>query len=242
MATKRKTVTKAEKAKRKMKFQQSSKQTKNVMNKMQSAYNAQMQERQDMIRRATIVDAIYEARPELSTVIDGKLQLNMDNVYLNPDDNILYSESLTSFTTTIDISSIAIDYQIIITSDFLLEEINYTDITLDSYTINTNELSNFFNVPTLNLVDTSIPLTDYNDYDDYIYSHLNNGDLIFTINCDSSISCEVLMNTPVYFDLPFNIIGFTHPYFDSKNISYSYTSEKIDIEIHAFAKKLNQLF
>jgi hypothetical protein len=152
---------------------------------------------------------------------------------IDADDNILYSESLTSFTTTIDISSIAIDYQIIITSDFLLEEINYTDITLDSYTINTNELSNFFNVPTLNLVDTSIPLTDYNDYDDYIYSHLNNGDLIFTINCDSSISCEVLMNTPVYFDLPFNIIGFTHPYFDSKSISYSYTSEKIDIEIHA---------
>ena len=90
MATKRKTRTNAEKEKRKAKFQQSSKQTKNVINKMQSAYNAQMQERQDMIRRATIVDAIYEARPELSTVIDGKLQLNMENVYLNPDDNILY--------------------------------------------------------------------------------------------------------------------------------------------------------
>lgn len=151
---------------------------------------------------------------------------------VDKDNNVLYTESLTSFTTTIDITQIAIDYEIIISSDYSLDDVNYTDVILDTYTINTNELSNFFSLPTLNLVDTSVPLTDYNDYDDYIYTHLNNGDLIFTINCDTSIDCEVLMTTQVYFDLPFNIIGFTHPYFDSKSINYSYTSSKIDIEIN----------
>ena len=90
MATKRKTPTKAQKAQRKAKFQQSTVQNKNMISKMQNAYHTQMQQRQEIIRRATIVDAIYEARPELSIEIDGKLVLNMDNVYLNTNDNLLY--------------------------------------------------------------------------------------------------------------------------------------------------------
>jgi hypothetical protein len=92
MATKakRRNPTKAEKAKRKAKFTQKRNFQANVYNNMQQAYYQQIMMKQDIIRRATIVEGILNARPELAVVKEGKLVLNDENVYLNETDNILY--------------------------------------------------------------------------------------------------------------------------------------------------------
>jgi hypothetical protein len=87
---KRKTTTKAEKAVKKLKFQQKRNQMANYRNNMNEAYNKQMMERQDLLRRATIVEGILNARPEVAVEIEGRLTLNSETVYLNEDDQILY--------------------------------------------------------------------------------------------------------------------------------------------------------
>jgi len=86
MATKRKSKTKAEKAKSKVKFQQKRNQQVNL----QQAYYKQIMDKQDMMRRAMIVEGIHNARPELATEVDGKLVLNEDAVYFNEEDKTLY--------------------------------------------------------------------------------------------------------------------------------------------------------
>lgn len=90
----RKKKTKAQQKARKAKFQQSRKSQTNQIKKMQQAYVSQMIERQEIIKRANIVEQIYKARPEIATVIDGKLQLDTnvvtdkdDILYWNKDDN-----------------------------------------------------------------------------------------------------------------------------------------------------------
>ncbi len=92
MATKakRRNPTKAEKAKRKVKFTQKRNHQTNMYTNMQEAYYNQIMMKQDIIRRATIVEGIFNARPELAIEKEGKLVLNDDNVYLNEVDNILY--------------------------------------------------------------------------------------------------------------------------------------------------------
>ena len=92
MATKqkRRTSTKAEKAKKKIKFQQKRNAQANATNNMQQAYYQQMMLRQDIVRRATIVEGILNARPEVATIVEGKLMLNDETVYLNETDQILY--------------------------------------------------------------------------------------------------------------------------------------------------------
>jgi hypothetical protein len=94
MATKRKTKTKAQQRKRKAKFQQSQRTKKNQIEAMQQAYLNQMIERQEIMKRANIVEQINKAKPEFSTVIDGTLQLNEEAVvekdgvlYWSKDDN-----------------------------------------------------------------------------------------------------------------------------------------------------------
>lgn len=92
MATKakRRNPTKKEKAKRKAKFTQKRVSQSNAIQNMQQAYYQQMMMKQDIIRRATIVEGILNARPEVATEVDGKLVLNDETVYLNEQDNILY--------------------------------------------------------------------------------------------------------------------------------------------------------
>jgi hypothetical protein len=92
MATKqkRRNPTKAERAKRKAKFQQKNKDDANKMNKIRNMYQQQMILKQDIVRRATIVEGILNARPEFATEVDGKLIMNEDAIYLNEDDKVLY--------------------------------------------------------------------------------------------------------------------------------------------------------
>lgn len=90
MSNKRKKPTKAEQKKRKMKFQQSQAHRKNVMSSMQQEYNEQMKQRMENIRRASIVNGILEARPEVAKVVDNCLILNDETTYLNEQDNIVY--------------------------------------------------------------------------------------------------------------------------------------------------------
>ena len=85
MATKRKTLTNAEKAKRKAKFQSKTIQTNNMINKYRTAYANQMKEREDIYRKARIVDTIYNLNNDLAIEIDGKLQLNMENIIIVDD-------------------------------------------------------------------------------------------------------------------------------------------------------------
>lgn len=81
--------TKAEQARRKRKFQQESLEAKNASIKLNKEYQRQLQERETLIRRATIIDAIYNNRPELASFKNGILQLDMDNLHVK-EDGILY--------------------------------------------------------------------------------------------------------------------------------------------------------
>lgn len=89
MVTKRKTKTKAQKKVARAKFQQKTITINKNNEKMREAYYAQMNLQQDIIKRATIIESINNARPELSTRIDNKLQLDMNNIELK-EDGILY--------------------------------------------------------------------------------------------------------------------------------------------------------
>ncbi len=85
-----KTKKKAEQAKRRAKYAQKRNFQANTVTNMRQAYMQQMQTKQDIIRRATIVEGILNARPEIAVEIEGKLTLNDETVYLKEEDNILY--------------------------------------------------------------------------------------------------------------------------------------------------------
>ncbi len=89
-AAKRKTPTKAEKKKRLEKFQQKRRTDVNVYRNMQTQYVEQMREREDVMRRANLVEGIYRTRPELATIVDDILVLNEETTYLNESDNVVY--------------------------------------------------------------------------------------------------------------------------------------------------------
>lgn len=91
MATKRKTKTKAQKKARLAKFRQSQTENKNRVKKMQQQYYEHMMERQNVMKRANIVESIYNNKPNLATKTeDGKLVINEEVLKLNEEDNILY--------------------------------------------------------------------------------------------------------------------------------------------------------
>lgn len=146
-------------------------------------------------------------------------------------DNLLESEVLLSNTVEFDISGITTDYRIIIESNYSIKGINYTDIALAEYVISTNVYSNFFTIPSLHIVDTSVPITNYADYDDYLYTYFNNGESEFRINCAGSVDCEDLVNLEPYSNMPFDVIGMVHSFYDTKNIGYSFTDSYIDITV-----------
>lgn len=87
---KRKTKTNAEKKKAKQKFTNKVNVEKKLQAKRYENYLNIQRQHEDMLRRATIVEALYSSRPKLSKIVDDKLILDMDNVYLNSTDNILY--------------------------------------------------------------------------------------------------------------------------------------------------------
>jgi hypothetical protein len=88
MATKRKTKTKAQQKARKAKFQQKTKQKNNQIKTMQNAYMEQMIERQEVMKRANIIEQIYKAKPEFATIVDDVLQINEEAVV--EKDDVLY--------------------------------------------------------------------------------------------------------------------------------------------------------
>jgi hypothetical protein len=88
MATKRKTKTKAQKKARKAKFQQKTKQKNNQIQKMQNAYMEQIIERQEIMKRANIIEQIYKAKPEFASIVDNVLQINEEAV--TDKDGVLY--------------------------------------------------------------------------------------------------------------------------------------------------------
>jgi hypothetical protein len=78
--SKRKTKTKAQQKNRKNKFQQKTKTTNNQIKAMQQAYLNQAIERQEIMKRANIIEQIYKAKPEFSKLVDNKLVLNDETV------------------------------------------------------------------------------------------------------------------------------------------------------------------
>lgn len=153
-------------------------------------------------------------------------------VLIDDFDNVLHSENLTSTSVTIDISLITVDYQISILSSYTLSDTDFTDVEITTYNITTNEYSNFFSIPDLNIIDITVPLDNYNDYDDYLYTNYNEGNSEFRIECVATLDCTTLVNTEPYSSFPFQIIGLVHSFYDTKNISYSVTTSYVDITIH----------
>lgn len=86
--SKRKTKTKAQQKQRKAKFQQTMTVKKNQVKSMQNAYMNHMIERQEIVKRANLIEQIYKAKSVFSTIVDGVLQLNENMVY--EKENILY--------------------------------------------------------------------------------------------------------------------------------------------------------
>lgn len=153
-------------------------------------------------------------------------------VLLDEFDNTIHSESLTSTLVNIDISLITVDFKVVVLSNYSLVGTNFIDIEISTYNITTNKNSNFFLISTLNIVDITVPLDDYNDYDDYLYTNYNEGNSEFRIECVPSLDCTTLVNSEPYSEFPFQIIGMVHSFYDSKNISYIVTSKYLDITVH----------
>ena len=144
-------------------------------------------------------------------------------------DVLLSSIPYTTSDISIDITSITSDYYISIKTSYLFNEIQYSDIEIATYMIYNNEYSNFFIIPSLSKVDTSAPLTSYNDYDDYIYTYFDNGIEEFTITCEAPVDCAELVTNELYSRMPFGIIDLVHSFYDISDISYSYTSTSLSI-------------
>lgn len=150
---------------------------------------------------------------------------------IDESDNTLYSKVYTTSTISIDISSITVDYEIVVLSNYTIAESNFTDIEITSYDITTYEYSNFFAIPGLNIIDITVPLDDADDYDDYLYTNFNQGKTSFRIDCDAAVDCADLVQQEPYKSVPFKVIGMVHAFYDTNNIGYSFTSSYIDITV-----------
>ena len=140
---------------------------------------------------------------------------------------VLYSETTTETDISLDVGAIDSNYYISVKASYLFNEANYTDVELAIYSIYKNALANFFTIPNLNIVDTSIPLTSYDDYDDYIYSFFNTGADEFVIYCEAPVDCSELVLNELYSVTPFLITDLVHAYFDVDEIGYSYTTTEV---------------
>ncbi len=147
------------------------------------------------------------------------------------EDNVLLSFVPIGTNIEVDISEITTDCTLSVKSNYTFLGVEYLNQELETYIVYTNQYANFFELPTLSLVDTSIPLSNYDDYDDYLYTFYNEGLTEFTINCDESLDCALLVDSPLYSDIPFEIAGFIHPFYSPNQIEYSYTTESVDVTI-----------
>ncbi|MBU1020623.1 MAG: hypothetical protein KJ847_05360 [Firmicutes bacterium] len=147
---------------------------------------------------------------------------------LDINSNLLFTTIPTSETFIYDVSSILGNYYIRATASYTLSSETYTEEEIFRYYLYNNEYSNYFTIATLSRIDTSLPLTSYNDYEKYMFTYLDEGITEFTINCQAPVDCVELVENPLYSAIPFGISNFLHPYYDINAIAYSYTSNKID--------------
>ena len=99
------------------------------------------------------------------------------------------------------------------------------------YSIYNNALSNFFTISTVNIVNTDLPLTSYDDYDDYIYTLFNSGLDEFSIYCEAPVDCSELVLNDLYNRIPFQMADLVHAYYDINEIGFSYSSTVIDFTL-----------
>jgi len=147
------------------------------------------------------------------------------------DDSGEVLDTVTTITQPIsfDVSSIVGDYIIKVLSSYDIEGSSYTDQVLYSYSIYNNEYATFFAIPTLTKIDTSLPLTSYDQYKDYLYTYMDQGITQFTIECDDSLDCTTLVEDPTYSGLPFDVSGFLHPYSAINMVSFSYNTSQVRV-------------
>lgn len=150
---------------------------------------------------------------------------------INDLDVVIQSTPLLTNTVSFDISEITTNYRIAILSSYDLSGTYHTDTEISAYIITTNVHSNFFTIPGLEIVDTSQPLSNYNEYEDYVYTHFNAGDSEFRIDCSAAVDCTSLVQDEPYASVPFQVIAMVHSFYVTKNINYSFTSSYIDITV-----------
>lgn len=77
-ATKRKTKTKAQVKKTRAKFESKVNAQKSLVKKQQQAMNDFMIQREELMRKANIIQALYKSKPEIGKVVDDKMAVNED--------------------------------------------------------------------------------------------------------------------------------------------------------------------
>ena len=193
----------------------------------------------------TTLDTKVSPSAELSNVYSDNVNLSFgldtsDNDATNVlytvelidiDNYVLYSEISSSNEITLDVNEISGSYYISIKASYLLSGNTYTDIELATYNIYSNELSNFFILPSIEVVDTSLPLSNYDDYANYIFTFFNEGISEFSINCVAPVNCSELVLNSEYSSIPFEVTDFVHAYNDINIISYSYTSTELSVTV-----------
>jgi hypothetical protein len=150
---------------------------------------------------------------------------------IDQSENVIHTEEMLNSEVIIDVDAISGNYYISIKASYTLNGSTYTDIELDTYYIYSNSLYNFFSLPTVQIVNTELPLTSYDDYNDYIFTYLNEGVEEFTIVCEAPVDCAELVNNDLYSDIPFLITDLVHAYNDINSINYSYTSTLLNVTI-----------
>lgn len=193
----------------------------------------------------TTLDLILEPSAEILNVLNNSVNLTFDLVTENRDgssvvytvqlidlsNNILISQVVFSSSISIDVSTISGDYYISIKASYMFLSSAYTDIELDTFNIYENALSNNFLIPGLNIMNTDLPLTSYDDYDDYVYTYFNQGITDFTIYCEAPVDCTELILSATYENIPHRISDLVHAYFDVTTISYSYNSSELEFAV-----------
>lgn len=182
---------------------------------------------------------------ELSNVYNDNVNLSFSlNTYDNDATNVfytvelvdmnsdvLYSEISSNGEIELDIFSISGSYYISVKVSYLLNGNNYSGVELVTYNIYSNELSNFFLLPSVVVVNTDLPLTSYDDYANYMFTYFNQGLTEFSINCEAPVDCSELVLNDDYSYIPFEVTDFVHAYNDINTISYSYTSTKLNVTV-----------
>lgn len=189
----------------------------------------------------TTLDLILEPSAKISNVLNNNVELTFD---LATDDKdaidviyhvelidllgiVIHSEEVNGSIVSIDVNGLSGNYIISIKASYMFLSDSYSNIELDSFSVYDSALSNFFLVPNLDIVNTDLPLTSYDDYDDYVYTYFNQGITDFTIICESPVNCSELVNNILYSETPLEVTDFVHAYFDINVISYVFTDTEL---------------